>query len=372
MKRFSFLIACFVFQLSVGQVTFVINDLPEDHDFDQSIYISGDFEEWSGGKEDFKLINNGNQYSITLPGEYCKILFKFTLGSWSTVETNTDGSALDNRVYNCTNGDETVSISIRGWTIPGSSKPVKSTARENVQILSHEFEIPQLNRKRKIWVYLPADYSNSNERYPVLYMQDGQNLFDQATSYAGEWNVDESMDRITENTGFKAIVVGIDNGGELRINEYVPWVNQRVPKPEGEAYVQFLVETLKPYIDKNFRTKSDTDNTAIMGSSLGGLISHYASLNYPGVFGKAGVFSPSFWIAEDAFKLGQENSKRDTMRMYFLMGDQEGERAVPDMDRMIDLMKVSGFTQGNIRRRVVKDGRHNEKLWRDSFEDSIL
>ncbi len=371
MKQITFLIACLLFQLSVGQVTFVIDELPEGHDFEQSIYISGDFEDWSGGKEDFRLNKDSQKYSITIPEEYCKLLFKFTLGSWATVETTADGSATDNRTYDCKQGEKTVKIAIRGWTVPGSSKPVKSTARENVQILSEEFKMPQLDRKRRIWIYLPADYESSDERYPVLYMHDGQNLFDVATSYAGEWHVDEIMDRITANTGFKAIVVGIDNGQEFRFNEYSPYEHPRIDKPEGEDYVNFLVKTLKPYIDENFRTKSDSDNTGIMGSSMGGLISHYAALSYPGVFGKIGVFSPSFWISEKAFEFAEAQSELDNMRMYFLMGDREGEDAVPNMDKMISTMSGSGFL-GDIKRKVVKGGQHNEKLWRDNFEEAML
>ena len=91
----------------------MVNELPEGHDFSKSIYISGDFENWSGGSDDFKLIQNNKQYSITLPTEFCNLLFKFTLGSWSSVELNSDEAALDNRVYNCTDKPEIVDISIK-------------------------------------------------------------------------------------------------------------------------------------------------------------------------------------------------------------------------------------------------------------------
>ncbi len=372
MDRFGLIFVLLSVQLVCGQVTFVIEELPEDHDYGQSIFISGDFENWTGGQDDFKLSQNDGKYSITLPPEYCKLLFKFTLGSWSTVETNSDGSATDNRSYNCSNGQSIVDISIKGWTVPGNSEVIKSTAGENVRILSEEFEIPQLDRKRRIWIYLPNDYNLSDSTYPVIYMHDGQNLFDASTAFAGEWNVDEIMDRIAENTGFKAIVVGIDNGAELRINEYVPWAQPQIPQAEGKDYVKFLAETLKPYIDENFRTKRNPLNTALMGSSLGGLITHYAALRYPDVFGKAGVFSPSFWIADEAFDLAKARSKLMHTRMYFLMGDRESEEAVPGMDRMISLMKTSGFPKENIHRKVVEGGEHNEKLWRDAFEDSVL
>ena len=283
----------------------MVNELPEGHDFSKSIYISGDFENWSGGSEDFKLIQNDKEYRITLPSNYCNILFKFTLGSWSTVEVNTDESALDNRVYNCTGNPETVNISIKNWTSPGGSRQLKSTAMSNVQVFAEEFEIPQLNRKRRIWVYLPPDYEKTNEHYPVLFMHDGQNLFDNVTSFSGEWNVDETLDRIYNDLGFKLIVVGIDNGGKYRLNEYSPWDNPKYDKGAGKDYADFIVNTLKPEIDKSFRTLSDRRNTAVMGSSMGGLISHYMGLQYPDVFSKVGVFSPAFWYAPQIFEFAK-------------------------------------------------------------------
>lgn len=133
---------------------------------------------------------------------------------------------------------------------------------------------PQLNRMRRIWVYLPPpDYGTTNRSYPVLYMFDGQNLFDSATSFAGEWGgVDEALEKLyTERGGFSIIVVGIDNGGgDKRIDEYAPWVNEEYGRGggEGDAMVRFIVETLKPYIDSHYRTVPN--ETGIMGSSSAG------------------------------------------------------------------------------------------------------
>ncbi len=159
------------------------------------------------------------------------------------------------------------------------------------------FIIPQLNRERRIWMYLPPDYEVSNEAYPVVYMHDAQNLFDETTSYSGEWSVDETLDRLFKDKNLKLIVVGIDNGGEKRLDEYSPWKNEKYGGGEGDAYLDFVVNTLKPYIDNNFNTLKDKTNTAIIGSSMGGLISHYAALKYPEVFGKIGVYSPAFWFS---------------------------------------------------------------------------
>jgi len=370
--RYKFLfIALLISNLVCGQVTFIVNQLPEGHDFNKSLYISGNFEGWSGGSEETVLSQDGETYSITLNNIQCNILFKFTLGSWESVETDGDGASIENRSYTCESGEQTVYISIEGWT--GDSKAiVRSTAHQNVTILSNDFEMPQLDRSRKIRLYLPPDYKTSNKNYPVLYIQDGQNVFDVKTSYAGEWEVDETLNHLYYEMGLSMIVVAIDNAEDQRVNEYIPYTFPRIEKSEGQDYSRFLVETLKPYIDKNFRTMPDAENTAIMGSSLGGLISHYAALENPNVFGKVGVFSPSFWVSQEAYDLARKKSNQSNMRMYFLAGDREGERVVPDVEKMIDVMKDSGFKNSNIYKKIIEGGQHNEKLWRENFEAAIL
>lgn len=364
-------IALLISNLVCGQVTFIVNQLPAGHDFNKSLYISGNFEGWSGGSEAMMLSQDGESYSITLSDIPCNILFKFTLGSWESVETDADGASIENRSYSCEKGEQTVTISVQGWT--GDSKTiVRSTAHQNVTILTDDFEMPQLNRSRAIRLYLPPDYETSNKNYPVLYIHDGQNVFDVKTSYAGEWEVDETLNRLYYEIGLSMIVVAIDNGQDQRVNEYIPYAFDRIEKSEGQAYTQFIVETLKPYIDQNFRTFQDAENTAIMGSSLGGLISHYAALEYPNVFGKVGVFSPSFWVSQEAFDLARKKSDQANMRMFFLVGDREGEGMVPDMIKMIELMKASGFKKSNIYDKIIEGGQHNEKLWQDHFEEAIL
>ena len=369
MRSFFCLVLFVIVQVSFGQVTFVINELPENQDFNQPIYISGNFEGWTGGNDAYKLSKLDNQYSITLPKDACNVLFKFTLGSWETEELNTNGYKIENRTYTCKGEPETIYITIENWGPMDSV--VSSTAQKNVQILSEAFKIPQLDRERKIWVYLPPDYNDSNDNYPVLYMHDAQNLFDTKTSYAGEWNVDETLNSIFYETGFQMIVVGIDNGGDKRMNEYSPWTNPQYGEAKGGAYVDFIVNNLKPYVDKTFRTLSDTKNTAIIGSSMGGLISHYAVLKYPNTFGKAGIYSPSFWYSNKSYEFAKQQSKLSDSKMYFLVGDNESETMVSNMEKMTDLMIASGFESENIKKKVVAGGQHNEKLWRDNFEETI-
>ena len=237
----------------------------------------------------------------------------------------------------------------------------ESTASKNVT--SFTIDSPQLNCSKKIWMYLPNEYATSKKKYPVIYMHDGQNLFDSKTSYVGEWNIDEKLDSLNA----QVIVVGIEHGNEKRIDELTPYKNEKYGGGNGDNYLEFIVKTLKPKIDSSYRTKLNTVNTVIMGSSLGGLISYYALLKYPEVFGKAGVFSPAFWINPKIFEL-TKNTKTLDSKMYFLCGDNESTDMVPDVNKMEILVSdIRCSCRHLTRKKIVKSGQHNEKLWRDNF-----
>jgi predicted alpha/beta superfamily hydrolase len=163
---------------------------------------------------------------------------------------------------------------------------------------------PQLKNKRDILVYLPPSYEGSSydgvkDRYPVIYMHDGQNLFDERTSFAGAWHVGETMQQLSRE-GIEAIIVGIPNMGRDRLAEYGPFRDREQRGGRGELYLAFIVETLKPLIDHDFRTLPGRMNTGIAGSSMGGLISLYAFFRHPAVFGLAGILSPSLWFTREA------------------------------------------------------------------------
>jgi predicted alpha/beta superfamily hydrolase len=207
----------------------------------------------------------------------------------------------------------------------------------------------------------------TGKQYPVLYMQDGQNLFNEQTAAFGEWGVDECLDTLQKQTGKDCIVVGIDNGGDKRNNEYNPYDNAQFGKGEGNQYVEFLVKTLKPFIDGKYRTLKDAPHTYIAGSSMGALISLYAEIKYPNVFGSAGVFSPAFWIAP---QLNDDIAKANwaTMqRFYFYAGGKESNTEVGDMDKVINLIQNKNHTEAY--RSVYPLGQHNETYWRQEFDD---
>lgn len=221
-------------------------------------------------------------------------------------------------------------------------------------------------------VYLPPGYDEDLERrYPVLYMQDGQNLFDNATAFSGEWGVDETLDSLRARGDRGVIVVGVDHGGDRRLDEYSPWRNARYGGGEGDAYADFLAHTLKPYVDAHYRTLADRQHTAIAGSSMGGLISLYAALKYPDVYGRAAIFSPSLWFSPQIYAVARRARPRPGTRMYFVIGGREGstpEEEVRNQARMVDTLAAAGFRPGrDVQAFVRPDGAHAEWFWRREF-----
>ncbi|WP_460566940.1 alpha/beta hydrolase [Flaviaesturariibacter terrae] len=332
---------------------------PED-----SIYVAGNINGWNPRSNDHRSIPPPvGPPTIYLTGPAGVLTFKFTRGSWASVETGADGSDIENRTI-VVRGDTTVHVSIGGWKDRFAAKPKKSTALPQVRLLRNDFPMPQLGRTRRIWVYLPKDYATSTRHYPVLYMHDGQNLFDESTAGFGEWGVDEALDTLERRYG-GIIVVGIDHGGDKRINEYCPYDMERFGKGEGKAYTDFLVQTLKPYIDSSFRTRRDRANTWVAGSSMGGLISLYAHLRYPGVFGGSGVFSPAFWIAPDLKKDVLRHGGSLRGKVYFYAGEEESETMVPDMLKIFQLLHQR--TPAPMQTAVRAGAHHNEAAWRKEF-----
>jgi predicted alpha/beta superfamily hydrolase len=246
------------------------------------------------------------------------------------------------------------------------------TAAVNVQVLETPLEMSKLARDRTIRIYLPPNYENNQSRYSVLYMHDGQNLFDDATSFVGEWKIDETLNRLYAERGLAIIVVGIDNGGDRRMNEFSPWMHPDFAPAEGNQYLDFVVNDLKPYIDSHYRTNPERINTAIMGSSMGGLISHYAIHQFPFVFSKAGIFSPSFWFSEEVFKHTANKPMPKDAKVYFLVGSQEGSDMVTNTKKMVAQLTEQKHAPRNLLYREVQGGIHNESFWAEEFEQAIV
>ncbi|MTB52451.1 alpha/beta hydrolase [Lewinella sp. W8] len=253
---------------------------------------------------------------------------------------------------------------------PRPPAPRPSTLQPNVTILENPLPMPGLDRDRQIRIYLPPDYVESDDRYPVLYMHDGQNLFDDSTSFVGEWGVDEMLNEMAEESDFRLIVVGVDNGQELRMRELSPWVNEDYGPAEGEAYLEFIVRTVKPLVDATYRTQTGPAYTAIMGSSMGGLISHYGVYAYPEVFGRAGIFSPSYWYSDSVFTFTRDFPVPDSTRLYLTVGRGEGEM-VDYAERMEQTIRKTGHPDDNLVLTVDPQGEHNEAFWNRQFMPAV-
>ncbi|MBU2494509.1 MAG: alpha/beta hydrolase [Bacteroidetes bacterium] len=222
----------------------------------------------------------------------------------------------------------------------------------------HEFYSYNLKNERDIIVWLPPSYSSSTKRYPVLYMHDGQNLFNPQTSFIGyDWKVDETITRLlNKNEIEEIIVVGIYNTRD-RLEEYNYFTDK------GKSYAQFIIQELKSHIDENYRTKHSADNTAVMGSSLGGLISFQLMWNIPAVFGKAGCLSNSFWIDNKAVFPMVKNSPKiiKKIKLYMDCGDCETE-LIEDNKNMYKLLTEIGYND-SLKWHIEKGGIHSEVDW---------
>lgn len=365
-KLTAFLLFLLCSTLLFGQVkvTFKTTKYPAFKTDAKNIFLAGDFNNWNPSSPTWKLQpDSAGNYQLNIDMPAGKYSFKATKGSWETVECSSNGGDIENREINIIH-DTTIMLSIAGWKDDFPPPAKKHTASDNVHIISEKFDMPQLGRQRRVWIYLPPDYEKSHKKYPVIYMHDGQNLFDAYTSGYGEWGIDEIMDKLPDAR--ESIIVGIDHGGEYRVTEYDPY-DSKYGKGRGADYVDFLVKTLKPYIDAHYHTKKDAKHTTIAGSSMGGLISMYAVLKYPKVFGNGGIFSPAFWIALQIYDLAEQQSLPASTRFYFVCGDSEGDSMVADMQKMADMIRAKGISEENTTTVIMPGERHNEKQWNKDF-----
>ncbi len=338
---------------------------------DDSIYIAGSFNNWNPKAFAFRLSKEGSVYRIVLPSGSETAKFKFTRGSWETVEGTATGGFVPDRTFNYSTGLQ-LNLNVLGWEDKKSGGGgTGSTALPNVKVISDTFFMPALNRKRRIWIYLPNDYASSAKMYPVLYMHDGQNLFDNQTSFSGEWGIDEAMSNMEKSGYSGCIVVGVDNGGAQRLNEYSPFVNFAYGGGQGEEYASFLVQTLKPYIDVKYRTLKDRANTMIAGSSMGGLISMYVAIKYPEIFSRVGVFSPAYWFSDSLLQFIKQQTISEPIRFFHISGANESASMVGLMQRYDSLLATEGYSNVDRKLVVKADGAHSEWFWKREFPEAF-
>ena len=370
MRVLSFLVVFLLSNYLQAQVTFHITSVPDNTPEDAQIFVAGSFNDWSPNNQDYTFDETQEGYFKTVSIPSGNISFKFTRGSWESVEGDQNGNFLPDRAASFNAGD-TLELSIAGWE--DLTMGQSGTALPSVSVISSSFYMPQLDRTRRIWVCLPEDYSMAtSKRYRVVYMHDAQNLFDNATSFSGEWGIDEHMRDLFNEGDEGAIIIGIENG-PARIDEYCPWVNAQYGGGEGDEYVDFIKNTLKPFIDEEYRTLTDASSTAIAGSSLGGLISLYACAKYPETFGKGGLFSPAYWInLSDLSQWLENQTLPGDLRLYMVGGSSESSTMVSNMQLIKNKLIQSGVEDTNVVVHAIADGAHSEWFWNREFPDAYL
>ena len=352
-----------------GQWHLDVQSVPPNTPPDAVIHIAGNFNGWAPGDAPYALHPDGDgTWSLSLTPPEGRLEFKFTRGNWAAAEGNAEGGFQPNRALDYDGTPTTTSLDILSWDdlMEGGST---STAGRGVQVLTPAFDIPQLDRSRTLRIYTPPGYGESEQRYRVMYVHDGQNAFDAGTSFSGEWRIDETLDSLHALGDPGCIVVAIDNGGEHRFYEYNPYRHPVYGGDEGDAYVDFLVETLKPWVDAHYRTLPDRDNTAIAGSSMGGLISMYAGFREPETFSRLGVFSPAYWTADPVFEFVREAVGLSPMRVCTVVGEREGPAYVGDVVTMDAAMTSSGLGTAEYWTTTHADGEHAEWYWAREFAE---
>jgi len=345
--------------------------LTTDEDDERPVYLSGNFNNWVTQDEKFQMERVGQGlYHFKFDSDFAfpdELLYKFTRGDWSEVEIDKFGNRTENRSTKQRNGikKEHVAKWRHNWL------PFKSQFLPKVHLISEEFEIPQLNKTRRVWALLPHDYETSDKSYPVLYLQDAQNLFHENAKY-GNWEIDKKLAVMSEYKIGNLIIIAVEHAEKERIKEYNVG-NTVLGTGQGKKYIRFLTETLKPFVDKNFRTKPDRVNTGIGGSSMGGLVSIFSGIMYPEVFGKLMIFSPSLWVVPKINLSILDMDEPEDTRIYLYAGGDESATMIDHVKKFKKrLLSKEGFIDKmKVHLSINLQGKHNESYWSDEFPKAI-
>ncbi|MBB6460807.1 alpha/beta hydrolase-fold protein [Flammeovirga kamogawensis] len=239
----------------------------------------------------------------------------------------------------------------------------------DIMLISDKFDMPQLGKKRAVWALLPKGWDSFSERYPVMYLHDAQNLFNKNAPF-GMWGIHKVMSEMIDQ-GKKMIVIAIEHGDEERIEEFAPFADENGTGGSGKRYINFIVDTLVPYINRNFPSKQDRENTGIGGSSMGGLVSLYAGLYRPEAFGKYMIFSPSLWYSSKIFALAKRVTPFLKSMIYFYGGGKESETLIGEIEELIEILKDRGFEDHHLPLKINPEANHSEAVWGQEFEEAM-
>jgi predicted alpha/beta superfamily hydrolase len=349
-------------------------ELATPEDDEKPVYLAGNFCDWYPDLTEFEMekVGKGKYRFNFSPDKNLpeKIEYKYTRGGWDFVELDSYGNAPANRVVSKKQGS--IRDFVPFWRQDGSTASIAELMPE-IQVVSENFNIPQLGTTRAIHILLPHDYEqNTEKRYPVLYMQDGQNLYGEGSDY-GNWEIDKRLSLLGKQDKSDVIIVAIDHGDKDRFKEYSPYTVEKKGKGMGMKYANFIVRTLKPYIDKNYRTKPEAQFTGIGGSSMGGLISLYAGLMYPETIGRLMVFSPSLWVSTKIYFDITEFFSPVNTKIYLYGGGKEGATMIPSVKKIKDTIESQHWSTDKVDVKLALDsrGEHKEKRWGQEFSKAI-
>ena len=338
----------------------------------RKIYITGNFTDWNPQNNHFVMdqLDKGVYYfkidDDLLPD---LIEYKFTKGGWGNVELDKYGNITPNRKIEKKKGK--VKDYVEKWRLNWG--PFKKEFFPIVELVDKEFYIPQLDKTRKVWALLPYNYYKSNKRFPVLYLHDAQNLFNESSTY-GNWEIDKKLSILSEYGRGDVIVIAVEHGNDDRIKEYVFENPKLTEDAEGKKYIRFITDTLKPYIDSKYRTKKDRNNTGVGGSSLGALISIYAGFLYPEVYSKLLLFSPSLWVEpENNFPMLSFQHQFKT-KVYVYGGSKEGSQMVKRIElfeKEMNKWENQGLFDFEVKKSINEQGEHQEFYWSQEFPRAV-
>lgn len=275
---------------------------------------------------------------------------------------------------------------VSGWhisaygMIPFTYDEKEETSDYAIKTLKYE------KSEKSIYIHTPKGYKkNSKKKYPVIYMTDGQNLFEKGATQHGCWNVAESVRSMQKNVGKSAVIVGIDDSTSNRDSELTPDIGKvsdvsdvdggSFENGTGKYYSDFVVNTVMPYVEKNYNVYTDARHTAVAGSSSGGIESFYIGMEHPDKFGTIGALSPAFGLYDDATWVKYLKSKnlKNKPKVYIYNGEADNLEKYLKIGAvsMVDNLKKVGYKDKDITLRIYKKGMHNEKYWRAVFPEFL-
>ncbi len=334
------------------------------------VFVSGNFCEWYPDIVDYQMkrVELG-KFTFDFPTNKLpeKLEYKYTRGGWNHVELDAYGNATNNRISKRKSG--VLNDFVPHWRTDGRFYNDKIMPK--IEVLK-DFEIPQLKKKRTVSVLLPHNYKTSGKSYPVLYLQDAQNLFGEGSEY-GNWEIDKRLAVLASQNKGNYIIVAIHHGEKDRFKEYSPYQSAKAKRVSGGKYANFIIRTLKPFVDKAYRTQPERQFTGIGGSSMGGLISVYAGLMYPEIIGRVMVFSPSLWVSDKIYFDAHEFFNPIDSKIYLYGGAKEGKYMIPSLEKMREVIDNQGFNSDKIQIKISTNakGTHSEKDWGVEFPKAL-